>query len=154
MTAARVIRFGIVGVLNTIVYYLLYLVLREFVPYLIAHAIAFVLSMVGSFFLNCYFTFRQRPTWRRFVLFPLSNLTNFVVTSVGLYVLVQFAGMSERIAPLVAASVAVPVTFVVAKLILVGREPAKAQPANTDPVSPGPATPEPAKPVRLPGAGG
>jgi putative flippase GtrA len=123
MTLARVIRFGLVGLVNTACYYGLYLALRLVVPYLAAHVIAFLVSMVGSFFLNCYFTFRQRPTWRRFLLFPLSNLTNFVVTSTGLVLLVRFAGMNDRIAPIVAASVAVPATFVVAKLILVGREP-------------------------------
>lgn len=124
-----VVRFAIVGVLNTIIYYALYLLLRELLPYLVAHAIAFVLSVVGSFFLNCYFTFRQRPTWRRFLLFPLSTLTNFVVTTVGLYLLVRYAGMNQRIAPLVAASAAIPVTFLVTRLILVGRrrvEPAEA----------------------------
>lgn len=128
MTAGRIVRFAMVGVLNTVTYYLLYLAMRALIPYLVAHVIAFGLSMVGSFFLNCYFTFRQRPTLRRFLLFPLSNVTNFVVTSTGLFVLVQFFGVNERIAPLLAASVAVPVTFLVAKLILVGREPAGPKP--------------------------
>jgi putative flippase GtrA len=123
MTMSRLIRFALVGVVNTINYYLVYLLLHLFLPYLVAHVIAFVLSMIGSFFLNCYFTFKQRPTWSRFLLFPLSTLTNFVITTVGLYLLVRFAGMNERIAPLVAASVAVPVTFVVTKVILVGRKP-------------------------------
>jgi len=117
----RVIRFALVGVLNTACYYGLYLLFGLVLPYLVAHAVAFVLSMIGSFFLNCYFTFRTTPTWRKFLLFPLSNVTNFVVTSVGLYVLVQFFGMNQRIAPLLAASVAIPVTFVVAQLVLAGR---------------------------------
>jgi len=120
----RVVRFGMVGVLNTLVYYLLYLGLREVMPYLVAHTVAFVLSMIGSFFVNCLYTFRQRPTWRRFLLFPLSNATNFAVTTVGLYVLVQFAGTNQRVAPLLVAAVAVPATFVVANLVLVGRKPA------------------------------
>jgi putative flippase GtrA len=129
----RIIRFALVGVLNTATYYGLYLFFGLFLPYLVAHAIAFVLSMIGSFFLNCYFTFRTKPTWRKFILFPLSNVTNFVVTSVGLYVLVQFFGIHQRIAPLLAASVAIPVTFLVAQLVLAGRhrvpEPGLAAPA-------------------------
>lgn len=135
MTAQRMVRFAIVGVANTASYYLCYLLLRELMPYLVAHLIAFVLSMIGSFFLNCYFTFRQRPTWRRFLLFPLSTMTNFVVTTVGLYLLVRFAGMDERIAPLVAASVAIPVTFVVTKLILVGRTPSQSDTGEPMPSS-------------------
>jgi putative flippase GtrA len=128
----RIVRFAMVGVLNTASYYCLYLFFGLFLPYLAAHVIAFVLSMIGSFFLNCSFTFRTKPTWRKFFLFPLSNVTNFVVTSVDLYVLVQFFGMNQRIAPLLAASVAIPVTFLVAQLVLAGRhrvpEPELAQP--------------------------
>jgi putative flippase GtrA len=117
----RIVRFALVGVLNTATYYCLYLLFGLFLPYLAAHVVAFILSMIGSFFLNCYFTFRTKPTWRKFILFPLSNATNFVVTSVGLYVLVQFFGINQRIAPLLAASVAIPITFLVAQLVLAGR---------------------------------
>jgi putative flippase GtrA len=117
----RVVRFALVGVVNTATYYGFYLLFGLFMHYLAAHVVAVVLSMIGSFFLNCYFTFRTPPTWRKFLLFPLSNVTNFVVTTVGLYVLVQFFGLDQRIAPLLAASVAIPVTFVVAQLVLAGR---------------------------------
>ncbi|TNC28805.1 GtrA family protein [Amycolatopsis alkalitolerans] len=116
------IRFGAVGVLNTGTYYLLYLLLTRFLPYLVAHVCAFAVSMVGSYFLNCFFTFRTRPTLRKFVLFPLSNATNFVVTTAGLYVLVALVHVNHVVAPLTAAAVAIPITFVVAKLVLVGAE--------------------------------
>lgn len=120
MTLSRVIRFGLVGVLNTGTYYLLYLAFVRFLPYLAAHTCAFLLSMVGSYFLNCYFTFRTRPTLRKFLLFPLSNATNFVVTSAGLYLLVSLWHVNKVVAPIAAAAVAIPITFVVAKLVLVG----------------------------------
>jgi putative flippase GtrA len=115
------IRFAVIGVVNTATYYGMYLAFRLVMPYLVAHIVAFLLSMTGSFFLNCYFTFRITPTLRKFLLFPLSNATNFVATSAGLYILVQFAGLNERFAPLVAASLAIPVTFAVAQIVLVGK---------------------------------
>jgi putative flippase GtrA len=118
----RMIRFGLVGVVNTGVYYGLYLVLRTFIPYLVAHFVAFCLAMVGSYFLNCYFTFKVRPTWKKFLLFPLSNVTNLTVTSLGLYLLVDVAGLSDKWAPLPAAAAAIPITFVVAKYVLAGPE--------------------------------
>ena len=133
MIPGRIVRFALVGVLNTAIYYGLYLLFGLFLPYLAAHVVAFILSMIGSFFLNCYFTFRTRPTWRKFLLFPLSNATNFVVTSVGLYVLVQFVGLNQRIAPLLAASVAIPVTFLVAQVVLAGRHQPAAEPGQAAP---------------------
>lgn len=116
-------RFGVVGVINTGVYYGLYLAFRLVMPYLAAHIAATLVAMVGSFFLNTYWTFQTRPTWRKFAIFPLTNLTNYVVSTVGVVLLVEFAHMDERIAPLAAAVVAIPVTFFLSRKILLERDP-------------------------------
>jgi putative flippase GtrA len=114
----QVLRFAAVGVVNTGTFYGFYLGLRPWLPYFAAYTVAFVLSMTGSFFLNTYFTYRTRPTWRKFLLFPLTNLTNYVVTSAGVYLLVEWAHMDDRIAPLVAAAAAIPFTYVLSRRIL------------------------------------
>lgn len=116
-------RFAVVGFINTGVYYGFYLLLRMVVPYLAAHLIATGIAMVGSFFLNTYWTFQTKPTWKKFAIFPLTNLTNYVVSTVGVVLLVEFARMDERIAPLVAAVVAIPVTFFLSRKILLERDP-------------------------------
>ncbi|MGW7412529.1 GtrA family protein [Streptomyces sp. NPDC054863] len=115
---AQVLRFALVGVVNTATFYGAYLVLHRWLPYYPAYVAAFVLSMIGSFFLNTRFTYRTRPTWRKFLLFPLTNLTNFVVTSVGVFVLVEWCDLNDRVAPLAAAVAAIPVTFVLSRRIL------------------------------------
>jgi putative flippase GtrA len=116
-----VARFAVVGVVNTGVYYGTYLLLRTVVHYLAAHLGAIAVAMVVSFFLNCYWTFHTRPTWRKFALFPLTNATNYVMTTVGVVVLVEWFGMGERIAPLVAAVAAIPVTYLLSRRVLAGR---------------------------------
>lgn len=124
-------RFAVVGGINTVVYYTSYLLWSIAVPYLAAHLLAISIAMLGSFFLNCYWTFKARPTWRKFALFPLTNATNYVLTTVGLVVLVEWFGMDERAAPLVAALAAIPVTFVLSQLVLTdtpGTERVAAQP--------------------------
>lgn len=114
----HVLRFGAVGVVNTGVYYTLYLIFNAVMPYLAAHLLAILLSMIGSFFLNCYWTFRTPPTWRKFLLFPLTNATNYVVTTLGMILLVSGCGVDDRIAPLIAAIAAIPVTFLLSRRIL------------------------------------
>lgn len=114
----QIIRFALVGVVNTGTFYAFYLALHPWLPYFLAYTVAFVLSMIGSFFLNTYFTYRTRPTWRKFLLFPLTNLTNYVVTSVGVYVFVEWAHMNDKIAPLIAAAAAIPFTYVLSRRIL------------------------------------
>lgn len=118
---SRMVRFGLVGAVNTGVYYGIYRALWLISPYLVAHMLGFLGAMVVSYFLNCRFTFQVRPSWRTFLLFPLSNATNFCVQTLGLYLLVNMFGMSERYAPLPAAAIAIPVTFLVAQAVMVSR---------------------------------
>ncbi|MFJ4873673.1 GtrA family protein [Streptomyces sp. NPDC088745] len=142
----QIARFALVGGVNTGTFYGCYLALHAWLPYYPAYVLAFGVSMVGSFFLNTYFTYRTRPTWRKFLLFPLTNLTNFVVTSVGVFVLVEWCGVGERIAPLLAAAAAIPVTYVLSRRILL---------TEGDPAADVPDTPaEPARPTPAPGRPG
>ncbi|GHA69069.1 GtrA family protein [Streptomyces termitum] len=125
---AEVTRFALVGGANTATFFGCYLLLHPWMPYFAAYTLAFLLSMVGSFFLNTYFTYRTRPTWKKFALFPLTNVTNYLVQSAGLYALVTWAGTDDRIAPLVAAVVAIPFTYLISRRILTGRAPERAGP--------------------------
>lgn len=116
--SGQIIAFALVGVVNTLTYYGLYLLFLNWLPYLAAHILAFALSMTGSFFLNARFTYRTRPTWRKFLLFPLTNATNFLITTAGVYVIVDVLHAGNRFAPLLASGAAIPVTFVVSRMIM------------------------------------
>ncbi|MGY5010017.1 GtrA family protein [Streptomyces sp. 900105755] len=141
--SGQIITFAVVGVVNTATYYGLYLLLLRSLPYLAAHILAFFLSMIGSFFLNAKFTYRTRPTWRKFLLFPLTNATNFVITTVGVYVIVDVLHAGSRFAPLMASAAAIPVTFVVSRWVMLQRPegapgaagPAAPVPRANDPVA-------------------
>ncbi|MFE3328241.1 GtrA family protein [Streptomyces sp. NPDC059176] len=128
-------RFALVGVVNTATYYGCYLLLLPRMPYVAAHVVAFLLSMTGSFFLNSYFTYRTRPTWRKFLLFPLTNAANFVITTCGVYVLVDVLRFGSRYAPLVAAAAAVPITFALSRTIMLRPEPLRPERERADPVT-------------------
>jgi putative flippase GtrA len=120
MLLRSVAKFAVVGVINTGVYYGSYLVLRLVMHYLAAHLVAIAIAMVVSFFLNTLWTFRTRPTWRKFALWPLTNATNYVMTTVGVVALVEWLDVDQRIAPLVAAAAAIPVTFLLSRKLLTG----------------------------------
>lgn len=122
MMRGQLFPFAVIGVINTATYYGLYLLFLLRLPYLAAHALAFFLSMTGSFFLNARFTYRTRPTWRKFLLFPLSNATNFLITTAGVYVIVDILHAGNRFAPLLVSAAAIPVTFLVSRAIMLPRE--------------------------------
>ncbi|MDN3270381.1 GtrA family protein [Streptomyces sp. MA15] len=111
-------RFVLVGGINTAVHYALYLLLVPYLPYTAAFVVAFALATVGSFFLNALFTYRTPITWRKFLRFPSSTLVNLIVSTLVLSLLVEKAHVDSRVAPLLAAAVAVPVTFVVARRVM------------------------------------
>ena len=144
----RLVRYGMVGVANAAVYYTTYLLVLPVIGYLAAHVTGLAVAMVASYFLHCRFTFGVRPTWRRFLLFPSSQVTNVLATTVGVVALVHL-GVNVRLAPLVAAVVAVPVTFVLTTFVLTGRAangPRSGPRADTTPIDLGamPTTPMPA----------
>lgn len=116
------IRFVIVGVINTLNYYVLYLLFYHLVGlnYMPAHIIAFLVSMIGSFYLNSYFTYKVKPTLKKFLQFPLTYVVNITVTTLAIWVFVDVLGWSETLSPLLATVLAIPFTFVVSKFILTG----------------------------------
>ena len=107
------VRFGAVGVVNTGIYYVFYLPLRLVMAYVLAHVIAWVVSTYGSFLLNCRFTYHVRPTLRRALIYPVSNVPNLLATTLGVVALVEVGGLSQKWAPLVAGILAIPLTFVI-----------------------------------------
>ncbi|MBA4493055.1 GtrA family protein [Paenactinomyces guangxiensis] len=117
----QIIRFVIVGALNTAIYYLLYLIFIHLIKldYLISHILAFILSMIGSFFMNTHFTYKTKPTLKKFLQFPLTYVVNISVTTGSVYILVDLLGWDKNISPLVASLIAIPFTFIVSKKILV-----------------------------------
>ncbi|RYG72975.1 GtrA family protein [Lentibacillus lipolyticus] len=113
------VRFVIVGCINTLNYYILYVLLMSLgSPYIISHSLAFGISMVGSFYLNCYFTYRTKPTFAKFFQFPLTYVVNYSVSTLSLYVLVDLLQFSEFLAPLIAAVIPIPFTYMISKIIL------------------------------------
>lgn len=125
----RLVRYGLVGVVNAAVYYTTYRLVLDLVGYLAAHAMGLAVAMVVSYFLHCRFTFAVRPTWRRFVRFPWSQATNIAATTVGVVALVHL-GVGVRVAPLAAAVVAVPITFLLTTVALTGRRSGGRVPAS------------------------
>ena len=120
----QVVRFGIVGVANTLVYYLLYrLFLAATLPYVLAHLIAWALSVVFSYFANCWFTYRVRPSWRSFIAFPATTLVNVAFTTIGSVLLVSLFSADTRYITLAMGILAIPFTFLVTRMVLVGRDP-------------------------------
>lgn len=119
-THAEILKFIIVGGINTLNYYIVYLLLLKLlhIEYMISHITGFIVAFVISYYLNCYFVYRVKPTWRKFVSFPITQIVNVGLQTVLLYVFVSWLNLPAEIAPFASLIITIPITFVLSKWIL------------------------------------
>ncbi|MDE6910849.1 MAG: GtrA family protein [Lachnospiraceae bacterium] len=124
------VKFGIVGLSNTVLSYILYVVgLLTFEKlgilsnsgYLVAQAIAFVISVLWSFFWNSKTVFILQKSREQSVLrallktFVSYSFTGLFLNSALLIVWVQMLHISEFIAPIINLLFSVPLNFLMNK---------------------------------------
>ena len=119
-THAEILKFIIVGGINTLNYYVVYLLLLKLlhIKYMISHITGFIVAFVISYYLNCYFVYRVKPTWRKFISFPITQIVNVSLQTVLLYVFVSWLNLPAEIAPFAGLIITIPITFVLSKWIL------------------------------------
>jgi putative flippase GtrA len=114
------LKFIIVGIINTINYYVIYLLFLSIleINYMVAHIFGFISSLIISFFLNSYYTYKVKPTILKFLKFPLTQIFNIGVTSFIMYFLVEQLHLDHTIAPILSIFITVPLTFILTGRIL------------------------------------
>lgn len=119
-THAEILKFIIVGGINTLNYYVVYLLLLKLlqIEYMISHITGFIVAFVISYYLNCYFVYRVKPTWRKFISFPITQIVNISLQTVLLYVFVSWLNLPAEIAPFAGLIITIPITFILSKWIL------------------------------------
>lgn len=124
------VKFGIVGVSNTVISYALYMLtlyglklagLLQRLDYVVAQGVSFALSVLWSFYWNNKTVFvledgKQRSMWKALLKTYVSySFTGLFLNTVLLILWVKVLGISEFIAPLINLIVSVPVNFFINK---------------------------------------
>ncbi|RIL46108.1 GtrA family protein, partial [Staphylococcus equorum] len=111
-THYEIIKFIIVGGINTLNYYIVYLILLKLIDlnYLVSHVSGFMVSFIISYYLNCHFVYKVKPTWRKFIQFPLTQVVNMGMQTLLLYIFVQWFHISSVIAPFAGLIITIPIT--------------------------------------------
>jgi putative flippase GtrA len=116
------IKFGIVGVSNTLISYGIYsgLVYLK-IQYLIASVAGFIISVLNSFFWNDRYVFKKnegevRSTWKSLLkTFTAYALTGLILNNVFLVVFIELFKINKYIAPLLGLLITVPLNFLINK---------------------------------------
>lgn len=122
------IRFGIVGLSNTLISYLTYLFVLLFLKqinyfigfdYIVSQGIAFFIGVIWSFLLNNKFVFGNKENKNLLITFLKVlisySFTGLFLNSLLLYFWVQILDVSEFIAPIINLLVSVPLNFILNK---------------------------------------
>ena len=124
------VKFGIVGVSNTVISYVLYFItlkalkagtLFPNIDYLLAQIVAFILSVLWSFYWNNKMVFvledgQNRNMFKALLKTYVSySFTGLFLNSILLILWVQIVGISDFIAPIINLLISVPLNFIINK---------------------------------------
>ncbi|EGH99636.1 MULTISPECIES: GtrA family protein [Pseudomonas] len=108
-------RFLMSGGFNTALTYGIYLVLLMFLSYKISYTISYATGILLAYVLNRFFVFKSHQGLRSVVLLPLIYAIQYGLSLVILWCWVEKLQLDERLAPLAAIFLTLPVTFILSK---------------------------------------
>ncbi|MFX3632159.1 MAG: GtrA family protein [Candidatus Pristimantibacillus sp.] len=114
-------RYVIVGLLNTAITYLSYLLMLMFFSYSISYLISYVIGILFSYVLNSKIVFNTNMTLWKLIQYPLVYITQFLFGLLLMYLLIDKIALNDKVAPLIVSIISLPITFVVSKFILSGK---------------------------------
>ena len=113
---AQFVRFCANGVLAVAIQYGVYLLLVQWINPFAANTVGYAVSFCVNFIITSYWTFRSRPSWRKLAGFGGSHIVNYVCQQAFLS-LFLWAGIAKEYAAIMAMGSAVPVNFMILRVI-------------------------------------
>ncbi len=123
------VKFGIVGVSNTIISYVINIVVLYMIKplalswdYIIGNMVAFILSVLWSFYWNNKYVFKiqegeKRSIWKTLIKTYIAyGFTGIVLNNILSYIWIYMFNISKYIAPLINLILSVPINFAINKL--------------------------------------
>ncbi len=119
-------KYLILGLTNTGLTYLIYLLSLQLFPYLVAYTISYISGIVLSYFFNSILVFKVRLHWKKAIKYPFVYLIQYLLGSVLITISVEYFGIVPSIAALLNVIILLPVSFILTRLILIDKpEPQK-----------------------------
>ncbi len=117
---AQIIKFAIVGMVNNLIYYVVYVVCEYLgMHYLVGNLLGFSVSIFNAHYWNNKYVFKtsqKRDWWKALVRTYISYAsTGIVVSGLLLYLFVDVVGIPHLIAPIICLVITVPVNFIINK---------------------------------------
>lgn len=114
------VQFVLVGLSNAAVMYVVYMLLKLFMPYTVAYVIGYVVSILNSFFWNNTYVFKgesevKQSWWKTLGKTFISYLGTLILSTVLLMLWVDVLHIPEFLAPIINIMITTPINFWVNK---------------------------------------
>ena len=116
------VKFGIVGLSNTLISYVIYVVLVHFsMYYLAASLIGFLVSVINAYYWNDRYVFQMedasKPAWWKvfFKTFMSYAGTGLILNNLMLILWVDIIGINEMLGPILNLFITIPLNFLLNK---------------------------------------
>lgn len=113
----EVLRFGIVGVLATLLQYGIYWTLIRWLSPTLSMTVGYAISFAFNFVASTRYTFRVKTSAKRGAGFAISHAVNYVLQMLTLNLFI-WLGISKQWAPVPMFCVCVPVNFILVRFFL------------------------------------
>lgn len=113
----EIVRFGIVGIIATLIQAVTYCLLVSLLNYVVANTIAYIVSFLFNYIASTHYTFRVKSTAKRGAGFLLSHVVNYLLQTATLAFFV-WLGMEKRLALIPMFCICVPVNFLLVRYFL------------------------------------
>lgn len=113
-------KFAIVGVSNTLIAYVAYVILIELgIYYLLASVLSFLISVINAYYWNNKYVFQADENISWIIIFIRTVLayagTGLILNNVLLYLWVDVCGINELLAPILNIFITTPINFLINK---------------------------------------
>ena len=115
----KFVKFGLVGVLNTLINWIIFTMLNFMgVYYIIAKVIAYVIATINSYTWNSRWVFKyngkdQKETTTKFIVL---NLVGLALNTIILYLLVDLIGLNKLISLVITTVIVMVINYIVNKI--------------------------------------
>lgn len=117
-TARSFLGFIVVGAINTLVGYLLYLLLLRAMGYRLAYTLAYLVGIGLSYYLNTRWVFRQPVSLCKFLQYPVVYVAQYVFGVLCLSLLVNLAHLPAEFGPPIVVALSIPLTYSLSRFVI------------------------------------
>lgn len=110
------ISFVVIGIINTFNGVIFSWIYSSFLNENLAFILGYISGLIISYLLNSLITFREKLELKIFMKFVILSIPNFIIQNIVVIVIFNIMGIHKLIAYILAAAIAVPVTFALMKL--------------------------------------